>query len=70
MNDFDTWQKAINKMDLTEAVAPIVRGVMLVEDSQVEMYNKIQKLLNSTGMESCHRFLYNLDPSELSESEC
>ena len=69
-NDFDLWQDAINEMDLSEAVAPIVRGVTLLEDTQVEMYNKIQKLLNSTGMESCHQFLYNLDPSELSESEC
>lgn len=69
-NDFDIWQDAINKMDLTEAVAPLVRGRVLLKESEVEMYNKIQKLLNSKGMESCHRFLYSLDPSELTESEC
>ena len=40
-NDFDLWQDAINEMDLSEAVAPIVRGVTLLEDTQVEMYNKI-----------------------------
>lgn len=70
MNDFDIWQDAIDKMDLTEAVAPTVRGVTLLEDTQVEMYNKIQKLLNTDGMESSHMFLYQLDPLELSEAEC
>lgn len=69
-NDFDIWQDAIDRMDLSEAVAPLVRGRVLLDESEVEMYNKIQKLLNSTGMESCHRFLYSLDPSELTESEC
>lgn len=34
------------------------------------MYNKIQKLLNTNGMESSHPFLYQLDPLELSEDEC
>ena len=69
-NDFDIWQEAIDSMDLTEAVAPVVRGVTLLEDTQVEMYNKIQKLLNTDGMESSHPFLYQLDPLELSEDEC
>ena len=69
-NDFDVWQEAVDGMDLTEAVAPVVRGVTLLEDTQVEMYNKIQKLLNTDGMESSHVFLYQLDPLELSEDEC
>ena len=69
MNDFDIWQKELRKIDLTTAVAPVVRGVMLVEDSQVEAYNKIQKLLNCPELESSHRFLYNLDPTELTEAE-
>ena len=68
-NDFDIWQEAINKMDLTEAVAPLVRGRILLDESEVEMYNKIQKLLNADGMESCHKFLYSLDPSQLTEAE-
>lgn len=69
MNDFQIWQKAMKKINLTESAAPFVRGVLLVEDSEVEMYNKIQKLLNTHAMESSHPFLYNLDPLELSESE-
>ena len=68
-NDFDIWSNIVNKMDLTEAVAPVVRGRVLLDESEVETYNKIQKLLNSTGMESSHRFLYSLDPSDLTESE-
>ena len=68
-NDFDIWSNIVNKMDLTEAVAPVVRGRVLLDESEVETYNKIQKLLNSTGMESAHRFLYSLDPSDLTESE-
>lgn len=68
-NDFDIWSSIVNKMDLTKAVAPVVRGRVLLDESEVEMYNKIQKLLNSTGMESSHRFLYSLDPSDLTESE-
>lgn len=67
--EFEIYQEAFEKINWKEAVAPVVRGVMLVEDSQVEAYNKIQKLLNSTGMESCHQFLLDLDPSELTEAE-
>lgn len=70
LTDFDIWQKAVNQIDLTEAAAPLVRGRVLLNESEVEMYNKIQKLLNSTGMESCHKFLYSLDPSDLTETEC
>ena len=69
MNDFEIWQKAIKKINLTESAAPFIRGIMLVEDTEVEIYNKIQKLLNTHAMETSHPFLYNLDPLELSESE-
>ncbi len=69
MNDFDIWQRALKKIDLTTAVAPVVRGVMLVEDNQVDAYNKIQKLLGCPELEASHRFLYSLDPTELTEAE-
>jgi len=69
MNDFDIWQKEIDNMDWKTAVAPVIRGVMLVEDSQVDAYNKIQKLLSCPELESSHRFLYSLDPTELTEAE-
>ena len=69
MNDFDIWQKEIDNMDWKTAVAPVIRGVMLVEDGQVDAYNKIQKLLSCPELESSHRFLYSLDPTELTEAE-
>lgn len=68
-NEFDIYQEAFEKINWKESVAPVIRGVMLVEDSQVEAYNKIQKLLNINGMESCHSYLLDLDPSELTEAE-
>jgi hypothetical protein len=40
-NDFDIWSNIVNKMDLTEAVAPVVRGRVLLDESEVETYNKI-----------------------------
>lgn len=70
LNDFDIWQRCINEMNLNEAAVPFVNGKALIEESQVEIYNKIQALLNSTGMEASHPFLYSLDPSDLTESEC
>jgi len=33
------------------------------------MFNKINALLNADGMECSHKWLYSLDPTELSESE-
>lgn len=69
INDFDIWAKAVNKIDMTEAAVPFVNGKALIDESEVEIYNKIQKLLNSKGMESSHKFLYSLDPSDLTESE-
>ena len=65
-NDFDLYQEALKKVDLTEAAMPIVRGI-IVED--VDTYNKIQKLLNTPALEPCHKFLYNLDVEQLSEDE-
>ena len=65
-NDFDLCQEAMKKIDLSEAVMPVVRG-MIVED--VDTYNKIQRLLNTSALEPCHRFLYNLDVEQLTEDE-
>lgn len=69
MNDIDVWQEALKDIDMNEAVQFVSRGKLIVEDSQVEMYNKIQALLNCPELECSHRFLYSLDPEELTEAE-
>ena len=69
MNDIDVWQNALNEIDINEAVQFVSRGKLIVETTQVELYNKIQALLNCPELECSHRFLYSLDPEELTEAE-
>lgn len=66
-NDFDRWQVALKKIDLHEDALPYVNGKLLTEN--VDVYAKIQKLLNCRSMECCHPFLYSLDVEILDESE-
>ena len=69
LGDLDIWEQAFKEMDLSENVQFVSRGRLITEASQVEMFNKIQALLNSNGMECSHKWLYSLDPSELNEAE-
>lgn len=66
LTDFDIYMNALTKCNLNESVMPYVRGT-LVED--VETYNKIQCMLNTDEMASCHKYLYNLDVEELTEDD-
>ena len=70
-SDYSDLQEALAKVDKFGAVTfnSAKTGNMIFEESQVEMYNKIQKLLNCDAMESAHGYLYNLDPEELTEAE-
>ena len=70
-NDYSDLQEALAKVDKFGAVTfnSAKTGNMIFEESQVEMYNKIQRLLNCDAMESAHGYLYNLDPEELTEAE-
>ena len=69
LGDLDIWEQAFKEMNLSENVQFVSRGRLITEASQVEMFNKIQALLNSNGMECSHKWLYSLDPSELNEAE-
>ena len=69
LGDLDIWEQAFKEMDLSENVQFVSRGKLITEASQVEMFNKIQALLNSDGMECSHKWLYSLDPAELNEAE-
>ena len=53
---------AFAKVNLREAVTPIVRG-KLVEDT--DSYNKVQQLLDCPEMEHAHKFLLDIDFDEL-----
>lgn len=70
-SDYSDLQEALAKADRFGAISftSAKTGNLILEDSQVEMYNKIQKLLNCDAMESAHGYLYNLDPEELTEAE-
>ena len=70
-SDYNDLQEALAKVDRYGAITftSAKTGNLILEDSQVEMYNKIQKLLNCDAMESAHGYLYNLDPEELTEAE-
>ena len=68
LNEFDAYREALKKVNLNEEVMPIYKGRLLTEN--VELYCKIQKLLNCPAMEQCHRWLYDLDVENLDESEC
>ena len=67
LNEFDAYREALKKVNLNEEVMPIYKGRLLTEN--VELYCKIQKLLNCPAMEQCHRWLYDLDVENLDESE-
>lgn len=69
MNEFDVWQKALRKIDLSEATQFVSRGRLITESDQVDAYNKVQKILACDEMESCHKFLYGIDPTALSQDE-
>ena len=68
LNEFDAYREALKKININEEVMPIYKGKLLTEN--VEIYCKIQKLLNCPAMEQCHRWLYDLDVENLDESEC
>lgn len=67
LNEFDAYREALKKVNLNEEVMPIYKGRLLTEN--VELYCKIQKLLNCPAMEQCHRWLYDLDVENIDESE-
>lgn len=70
LSDLDIWEQAFKEMKLNENVSFIAKnGRLVTEEAEVEMYNKIQKLLNCDALETSHKWLYSLDPTELSESE-
>lgn len=67
LNEFDVYQAALKKINLNEEVIPIYKGKVLTEN--VDAYCKIQKLLACNALEGAHRWLYDLDIENLSESE-
>ena len=66
LNTFDEYRAALKKCHLSESVMPLKRGY-LVEN--VDLYNKIQKMLNCPDMEDCHPFLYGIDVDNINESD-
>jgi len=58
----DRIMAAFAKVNLREAVTPIVRG-KLVEDT--DSYNKVQQLLDCPEMEHAHKFLLDIDFDDL-----
>lgn len=58
----DRIMAAFAKVNIREAVTPIVRG-KLVEDT--DSYNKVQQLLDCPEMEHAHKFLLDIDFDDL-----
>lgn len=68
LTELDVYTAALKKVKLDEEVMPIYKGKLLTEN--VDTYCKIQRLLNCSPMETCHRWLYDLDVENLDEAEC
>lgn len=66
-SDLDAYAEALKKIDFDDVVMPYKNG-RLVEN--VEIYNKVQKLLDCPELETAHQFLYDVDCDEISEEEC
>lgn len=66
-SDLDAYAEALNKIDFDDVVLPYKNG-RLVEN--VEVYNKVQKLLDCPELEQTHQFLYAVDCDEIGEDEC
>ena len=60
----DVYQRALRNVNLTESVMPLFRG-RIVEN--VDVYNKVHRLLNCPEMERAHKFLYDVDYDQLTE---
>ena len=58
----DRLMAAFAKVNLREAVTPIVRG-KVVEDT--DTYNKVQQMLDCPEMEHAHKFLLDVDFDDL-----
>lgn len=67
LTELDLYREALSRVNMNEEVMPFVRGKLLREN--VDVYAKIQKILNCDCMANCHRFLYDLDVENLTESE-
>ena len=68
MNDFEVWQEALKKIDLSEGALPVYHGRILRENAKE--YQKMQKILNCPEMIKCHKYIFDLDPEQLDESDC
>ena len=68
VNDFEVWQDALKKIDLNEGALPIYHGRILRENAKE--YQKMQKILNCPEMIKCHKYIFDLDPEQLDESDC
>lgn len=66
LSEEEQYRAALSRCHLSESTMPISRGY-LVEN--VDCYNKITHILNTKEMENCHKFCYNLDVEDLSESD-
>lgn len=62
LTEMEALQAAFAKVNIREAVAPIVRG-KIVEDE--DTYNKVQQLLDCPEMEHAHKFLLDIDFDDL-----
>jgi hypothetical protein len=67
LTEFDLYRDALSRVNMNEEIMPFIRGKILREN--VDIYAKIQKILNCDCMANCHRFLYDLDVENLTESE-
>lgn len=61
------YRDALSRINMNEEIMPFIRGKILQEN--VDIYAKIQKILSCDRMANCHRFLYDLDIENLTESE-
>ena len=68
VNDFEVWQDALKKIDLNEGALPIYHGRIL--RANAKEYQKMQKILNCPEMIKCHKYIFDLDPEQLDESDC
>ena len=68
LTEFDILQEAMKKVNLDEEVMPIYNGKVLLKET-ADAYRKMQLILDTPELHSAHKFIYNLDPEQLSEDE-
>lgn len=65
LTEMDEYFNAMSKINMDEPVMPYVKGRLVESD----IYNKVQKILNTPELEKAHVYCYDLDLENLEECD-